>query len=97
MLKMQNVTYFDRNAKVVEIGRKGTPTRGVGERVAILLWVDDADERNGGHPAGTIVADHIKGDGRRLDFQRFAEETFTDLNEALNWAGARLGTRVATN
>lgn len=56
--KTRKVTYFGRRAEVTEI-REAGPT---GVREIRVRWIDDADERNGGHPAGTVTSRTIKGD-----------------------------------
>lgn len=63
--KTTKTTYLGRKAEVTEV-RKGGPHS---ERVVITRWVDQADERNGGHPAGTVVLRHIEGDGRKSSFK----------------------------
>ena len=62
--KVSNVTYFGRKVRVATIreGRSLTSARNV-----YMLWVDSADERNGGYAAGTITHHWIKGDGRSDD------------------------------
>lgn len=79
-LKMRTVNYFNARARVADVRVRGQ------QFVAITEWLDDADERNGGHPAGTVVARHLSGDGRRLDTVILAEETFSDVDAAVAWA-----------
>lgn len=45
-------------------------------RVNVLRWVDEAHEKNGGHPAGTVVIRHVVGDGRTRTFTEFETRTY---------------------
>lgn len=56
------VTYFDRMAVVIT---EHHDSRRDGDRTVITSWVDDADERNGGHKAGTITRTRVKGNAFR--------------------------------
>lgn len=53
----RKVTYLGRRAEVTEI-RTGGPTS---EREVQTRWIDDAHERNGGYPAGTVTSRTITG------------------------------------
>lgn len=57
----RRTTYLGARALVVEFQHDTDP---VGLRTVYLEWLDAADPRNGGHPAGTVVRSVIKGDGR---------------------------------
>ncbi len=59
------VTYFGRRAAVTvtKLDRRRD-----GRREVITRWLDDADERNGGYAAGTVVRKVVVGDGRTNDF-----------------------------
>ena len=48
------------------------------ERVGVYRWIDQADERNGSHPAGTVVLRHMKGDGRSANFTLFDQVVVAD-------------------
>lgn len=90
LTKTKNVTYMGRAAKVWDL--LATANK-LGERVSLVRWIEDADERNGGHKAGTVVARHCKGDGQRRDFVQYAERAFhgeTAEADALEWSHQRL-------
>jgi hypothetical protein len=60
----RELTYFGaRCIVVVEHHDK----RRDGLRTVTTTWIDQADERNGGRPAGTVERKVMKGDGRRID------------------------------
>jgi len=40
-----------------------------GLRTITTQWIDDADPRNGGWPAGSVTRKTIEGDGRTDDFR----------------------------
>lgn len=88
--KPRNVTYMGRAAKVWD----ALPgTNRLGERVSLTRWIEQADERNGGHAPGTIVATHHTGDGTKRSYVRHAEQAFTGENAhdiASAWAIERL-------
>lgn len=68
----RDLTYFDARVTTTTIHHdKGR----AGLRTVYMEWHDDADPRNGSHPAGTITRKVIKGDGRRDDFQVIEDET----------------------
>lgn len=69
----KRVEYFGRRVIVTETLLEGTDPLGL--REVTYLWLDDADERNGGHPAGTRTRKVIKGDGRKKNFQVIEPET----------------------
>lgn len=54
---VRNLAYFDRRVQQKEIREAGAS----GVREIRTCWIDDADERNGGYPAGTVVSRTIKG------------------------------------
>lgn len=82
---MRTATYHGRRARVGTVG-----SQGFGRRVVVMEWLDDATPENGGHAAGTVVARHMKGDGRTADHVVYAEQTFDDLSAAFDWAEERL-------
>lgn len=57
VLPVRNATYFGRRAQVKEIRQAGAH----GVREIRMHWIDDADPKNGGYPAGTITSKTIKG------------------------------------
>lgn len=57
----RKVAYFGRKAEITEIRTAGPAS----EREIRTRWIDDADERNGGHEAGTVTSRTIKGDFNR--------------------------------
>ena len=58
-------------------------------RDRVMTWLDDADESNGGYPAGTVVARYVKGDGRTSDFR--AINKAVNPSDPVAWATAQLG------
>lgn len=88
--KQKAVTYLGRRAKVWDVQK--TSNR-LGERVGLILWIDDACEKNGGHSAGTVLAHHCSGDGRYADFESFEKRTFSSVAEAETWAVETLAAR----
>jgi hypothetical protein len=67
MIKRYEVTYLGRRAVLVE-DRTGGPTS---DRWIFTRWIDDQVD---GHPAGTITARRVKGDGRKPSFQVLVPE-----------------------
>jgi hypothetical protein len=63
---VRDTTYLGRAARVTTIHHDKSK---MGLRTVRTTWLDDADERNGGHPAGTTVEHTIKGDGRTANFE----------------------------
>lgn len=69
--KPRKVTYLGRRAELWE-ERLAGPS---GERTIFVRWIDDADERNGGYPAGTVTARRVTG-----DFMRGTGKTLVDTH-----------------
>lgn len=93
--KPRTCTYFGRTARVREL--RATRKRD-GLRVVVLEWIDDADARNGGHPAGTITVRLIEGDGRYLGFCEHRAEILpvgTPVDDATNLAERMLAEQRA--
>jgi hypothetical protein len=65
-----NGEYFGRRA---EVTTTHFDSKELGLRLVKTRWIDDADDRNGGHPAGTVVVRLIRGDGRKSDFEVLSE------------------------
>jgi len=64
----RELVYFGRRVRVVANHHDSNP---YGLRTVRFEWIDEADSRNGGYPAGTIVRKLMSGDGRvRLDDPR---------------------------
>lgn len=57
----RSLTYFGRRAAVTTEHHDKSR---VGLRTISTVWLDNADERNGSYPAGTITMKTVKGDGR---------------------------------
>lgn len=59
--RTQTLTYFGSRCRVTtELATNSA----LGLRRVTMEWIDTADARNGGHPAGTIITRVIEGDGR---------------------------------
>jgi hypothetical protein len=71
--KTRHPTYNGARADVYTIARSKHAADRCGERVVIYLWVDSTDE----YEAGTTVARHITGDGRKIGFIEH-DERITD-------------------
>lgn len=67
--KVRTVTYLGRRVTVATVGSQGT-----GRRVAVSLYVDQADPRNGGHAPGVVELRECQGDGRNGTFVKLSEE-----------------------
>lgn len=55
------VTYLGRRAQVWEYRTAGPAS----ERTVFVRWIDDAHERSGGYPAGTVTAKVVKGNFKK--------------------------------
>lgn len=64
--KPRTLTYLGARA-VVLVEHHDTKSSGL--RTITTEWIDDADPRNGGWPAGSVTRRTVKGDGRRDDFE----------------------------
>lgn len=60
-VKTKTLTYMGRRCRVTTTKHQ---SRSTGLRTVEFLWLDDATEANGGHPAGTRVVEVMQGDGR---------------------------------
>jgi hypothetical protein len=67
----KDLTYLGRRARTTTNYYQSNRT---GLREIVTEYIDDADERNGGWPAGTITRRVVKGDGRHPDFQTIEHE-----------------------
>lgn len=67
--RVQKVTYFGRRAEVKTILVAGAH----GEREIRIRWIDAADERNGGHPAGTVTSRTVTGNMLKGTFKTLVE------------------------
>jgi hypothetical protein len=76
--KTNNVTYLGRRAKVTDY-RYGGPAS---PRLVLIEWVDDADPKNGGHKAGTVVARVLTGPVRNPQVL-VAPRTFKSVSAAV--------------
>lgn len=97
LTKPKQVTYMGRRAMVWEMRKN---TNRLGERVAFTAWLDDASEENGSHPAGTVTARHMTGDGRfPAEFSLFAHVLFdgpTAAQDAEAWGRDRIESGAAS-
>lgn len=64
--KERNLTYLGRRARVLVEHHDKKRT---GLRTITTEWIDEADPRNGGWPAGSVVRTTIKGDGQTSNFE----------------------------
>lgn len=67
--KTQTVTYFGRRCEVTTILLAGKH----GERVIRHRWIDQADERNGSYPAGTVTSRTVTGNPLKGTFRTLVE------------------------
>jgi hypothetical protein len=85
--KIRSAHYGEATAETRTVSR--AKNAGNGERVAIIQWITDADKANGGHPAGTIIARHLKGGWRNLT--QFGDDYFAPtIDDAIAYATACL-------
>jgi hypothetical protein len=66
----RQVTYMGQRAEVTVIARNKSAAR-TGERVVAIRWIDDAIGQPVEHPAGTTIAQHVRGDGRGPNYVMF--------------------------
>lgn len=59
----RQVTYFGARAEVTVNILRGDAKSGL--REVLTSWIDDADARNGGHPAGSRTRKVVEGDARK--------------------------------
>lgn len=85
--RSKNVTYLGVPAKVWDVLKNSNR---LGERVSLIRWVGASGPENGDHPAGTVTARHMRGDGRYpAEFSLYAHVAFhgEDATErATAWA-----------
>ncbi len=62
----RKLTYLGRKASVTTTYHGGSAT---GLRTIETTWIDQADEANGGYPAGTVTTETVRGDGRKPNFE----------------------------
>lgn len=84
----RRTAYHGSAADVFTVARSKNAATRSGERVVVMTWLDDASEANGGHPAGTVVARHIEGDGRTDEFK--VHDTAVNPADPIAYATGRL-------
>jgi hypothetical protein len=62
----RTTVYYGARAEVTITHHDRKP---LGLRTQEFHWLDSADARNGGWPAGTRTREVVQGDGRRADFR----------------------------
>lgn len=86
----QHLKYLGVACQVTTFARTERAVKGTGERVAVMHWIEDAKGQPVEHPAGTIVARHIVGDGRTAKFKELSQLVCADMDEAREFAARSL-------